>query len=43
MTDTDNEDDLALLANITIQRDTLQHSLEQVAGNIDLYVNANKA
>ena len=43
MTDADNEDDLALLANTLFQAESLLHSREQTAGNIDLYMNTNKA
>ena len=41
MTDTDYADDLALLANIPAQAESLLHSLEQAAESINLYVNAN--
>ena len=41
MTDADYEDDLALLANITAQADSLLYSQEQVAGGIGLKVNGN--
>ena len=40
--DTDYADDLALLANIPAQVESLLHSLEQVARSIGLYMNANK-
>ena len=43
MTATDNAEDLPLFVNITAQTESLLHSLEQVAGGICLYVNANKA
>ena len=35
-------DDIALLANIPAQAETLQHCLEWVAAGIGLYVNADK-
>ena len=38
----DYTDNIALLANSSAQSETLLHSLEQVAGNIGLHVNANK-
>ena len=41
MTDADYADDQALLTNIPAQRELLLHSLEQAAGNIRLYENAN--
>ena len=34
--------DIALLANLPAQAESLLHSLERVAGGIDLHVNANK-
>ena len=43
MTDADNADDLALLANTPTQAEFLLHSLEQAARGINLYVNADKA
>ena len=42
MTDQDHADDLALLVNTSAQAKFLLHCLEQAAGGIDLYVNANK-
>ena len=42
MTDADYTDDLALLANIPVQDDSLLYSLEQAAGGIGLYMNTNK-
>ena len=42
MTDADYADDLALLANTPPQAISLLHRLEQVAGGIGLYANANK-
>ena len=42
VTDTDNADDIAFLANTPAQAESLLHSLEQTAGVIDLEVNANK-
>ena len=42
MTDADYTDDLVLLANTLNQAKFLLHSLEQAAGSIDLYMNANK-
>ena len=42
ITDTDYANDLALLANTPTQVESLPHSLEQAAGSIDLYMNANK-
>ena len=35
-------DDIAFLANIPSQAESLLHSLEQAAGGIGLHVNANK-
>ena len=40
--DTDNADDIALLANTPTQAESLLHSLEQAAGDIGLYMNTNK-
>ena len=42
ITDTDYADDIALLANITAQDETLRHSLERAAAGIGLHVNADK-
>ena len=42
MRDTDYIDDLALLTNTPAQAESLLHSLEQSAGGISFYVNANK-
>ena len=42
ITDTDNEDDLVLLANTPAQAKFLLLSQEQAAGGIDLYIIANK-
>ena len=41
VTDADNVDDLALLANTPTQVDSLLYSLEQATGGISPYVNAN--
>ena len=35
-------DDIVLLANISMQAESLLHSLEQAAGGIGLHVNADK-
>ena len=40
--DADHADDLTLLTNTPALAKSLLHSLEQVAGGIGLYVNANK-
>ena len=40
--DTDYTDDIVLLANTPAQAESLLHSLEQAAGSIGLYVNADK-
>ena len=40
--DTDNADDIALLANTSTQAESLLHCLEQAAGKIDLHVNVDK-
>ena len=40
--DEDYADDIALLANIPTQFETLLHSLEWAAAGIDLHVNADK-
>ena len=42
ITDADYADDIALLANIPNQPETLLHSLERAATGIGLHVNANK-
>ena len=42
LTDTDNANDLALPVNTPAQAEFLLHRLEQAAGSIGLYVNANK-
>ena len=42
MTDTGYADDQELLVNTSTQTEFLLHSLEQAAGGIGLYVNANK-
>ena len=42
MKNADNVDDLVLLTNKPAQAESLWYCLEQVAGSIDLYVNANK-
>ena len=42
MTDANYTDDLALLANIPTQVESLGHNQEQATGGIDLYVNTNK-
>ena len=41
-TDADYADDIAILANIPNQAETLLHSLEQAAAGIGLHVNAHK-
>ena len=38
----DSADDLTLLKNTPAQTESLLHSLEQAAGGISLYMNANK-
>ena len=40
--DTDNANDIALLANTPTQAESLQHSLEQASGRIGLHMNADK-
>ena len=40
--DVDYVDDIALLANIPVQAESLLHSLERAAGGLSLYVNADK-
>ena len=42
ITDANNADDIAILANILKQAETLQHSLEWAAAGIGLHVNAHK-
>ena len=42
ITDADNADDIALLANTPNQAETLLHSLERAAAGIGLHVNAHK-
>ena len=42
ITDADNTDDIALLANAPAQAETLQHSLVRAAAGIGLHVNAHK-
>ena len=42
ITDADNANDIALLANRPAQAESLVHSLERTAGGIGLHVNANK-
>ena len=42
ITDADNVDDIALLANTPASAESLLHSLERAAGNIGLHVNADK-
>ena len=42
ITDVDYADDIALLANVPTQVETLLHSLEQAAAEVGLYVNAHK-
>ena len=42
MTDADYTDNLVLLTNTPAQAESLLHNLEQVAGAIDIEVNANK-
>ena len=40
--DADYADDIALLANISAQTDSLLHSLEKAAGGIGLHGNVDK-
>ena len=40
--DTDNADDIALIANTSPQAESLLQNLEQAAGGIGLHVNADK-
>ena len=42
ITDTDNADNIALLANTLAQAETLQHSLKRVTAGIGLHLNADK-
>ena len=42
ITDADYADDIAILVNAPNQAETLQHSLEQAATGIGLYVNATQ-
>ena len=42
ITDADNTDDIALLANVPAQAETLQQSLERAAAGIGLQVNAHE-
>ena len=42
ITDADNADDIAILANTPDQAETLLHSLERAAASTGLYVNAHK-
>ena len=42
ITDADNADDIAILANTPAQAETLLHNLERAAAGIALYVNAHK-
>ena len=42
ITDADNADDIALLANLPAQAKTLLHSLERAAAGIGLHVNAHQ-
>ena len=42
ITEPDHADDIALLANVPTQAETLLHSLEQAAASIGLHVNAHK-
>ena len=42
MTNVDYTDDTALLVNTPVQAESLQNSLMQTAGGIDIYVNADK-
>ena len=42
ITDVDNADNIALLANTLAQGETLLHSLERTTAGIDLHVNAHK-
>ena len=42
ITDADDTDDIALLANTPARAESLLHSLERAAAGIGLYVNAEK-
>ena len=42
ITDADNADDIAILANAPAQAETLLHSLERAAAGIGLHLNAHK-
>ena len=42
ITNADNADDIALLANTSVQAESLRHSLELAAAGIGLHVNADK-
>ena len=42
ITETDDADDLAFLANTPTQAESLLHSLEQTARGIGLHMNTNK-
>ena len=42
ITNADNADDIALLANAPAQAETLLHSLKRAAASIDFHVNAHK-
>ena len=42
ITDANNADDIAILANVPAQAEKLLHSLERAAGGIGLHVNAHK-
>ena len=42
ITDADNTDDIALLANTPTQSESLLHSLEQATGGIGLHENTDK-
>ena len=42
ITDADNADDIAILANTPNQAETIQHSLERAAADIGLHANAHK-
>ena len=42
ITDVDNTDDIALLANTPTQAESLPHSLERAAASISLHANADK-
>ena len=41
VTETDYKDDIAFLANTAAQAETLQYNLEQTAGSISFFVNAD--